>query len=119
MDNHDIESWFREPNDDAYTKTEERTGPPLEYVSEKIENSLKSLHRAIFSIRAEEADTGATILSMLSYAFKSQLVAYLALMNMLALVNESDFDDRILNMSQDEFDDWIGRIRQQGSVTGE
>ena len=35
-EHNDIDDWFQEPNADAYIKTEERTGPPLDYIAEKM-----------------------------------------------------------------------------------
>ena len=52
------------------------------------------------------------------YAFRSGIVGYLALNNMLALANEHDLDDRLLAYSRDEFKEWLDRIDQAGSVTG-
>ncbi len=57
-------------------------------------------------------------LSTLQYALKYEIVAFLGLMNMLALVNDDDFDERILNMNKDQFEEWLVRIRHEGTVTG-
>ena len=115
-DEQNIEDWFREPNDQAYIKTEERTGPPLEYVAEKMASSLTWLHATVISMRATETD-GRHVMT-LQYALKYEIVAYLGLMNMLALVNDDDFDERILNMNKDQFEEWLVRIRHEGTVTG-
>jgi hypothetical protein len=40
----DLGDQFREPNGPAYVKREEREGPALSYVQEKIANSLRAMH---------------------------------------------------------------------------
>lgn len=45
-----LDDVFGEPNGPAYESRQTRTGPPLEYVSEKLGNALKHLHRTVRSI---------------------------------------------------------------------
>lgn len=47
-----------------------------------------------------------------------QVTGYLALNNLLALVNNQDFFGRIENYSEDDLNDWLDRIDQQGSISG-
>jgi hypothetical protein len=43
-DLHSLGDLFSDPNGPAYQKTETRTGPPLEYVAEKLRSCLCDLH---------------------------------------------------------------------------
>jgi len=127
------DDFFRPPNDNAYKTNEVRTGPPLDYVAEKFRHNLEALHSLIHDIRqrvpedlAMAAPSSAPpasvreehLLPTAHYAFRSAVVGYLALNNMLALANENDLDDRLLAYSRDEFKEWLDRIDQAGSVTG-
>ena len=117
----DFEDMFRPPNDGAYEKEEIRTGPPLDYVSEKLRRSLELTHHLIKSLNKVEGPTQSSLEPMLFEsrgALRYQLTSYLALKNMLALGNERGFFERMENHSTEEFRDWLDRIDQQGSVTG-
>ena len=124
---------FRPPNDNAYETNEVRTGPPLAYVAEKSRHTLEALHSLIRDIRhrmpqdwlvaAPSSGPPVSIreeylLPAALHAFRSAVVGYLALNNMLALANDNDLDDRLLAYSRDEFKAWLDRIDQAGSVTG-
>ena len=39
-----LDDLFGDPNGPAYQKREERVGPPLSYVGEKLGNSLRAVH---------------------------------------------------------------------------
>ncbi len=121
------------PNDNAYETDEDRTGPPLNYVAEKIRHNLEATHSLIHDIQrrvpddlcAGEPSSGPPVsvkeeylFPTAHYAFHSAVVGYLALKNMLALANENDLADRLLAYSRDEFKDWLDRIDRAGSVTG-
>ena len=133
MSPDDTDDFFRPPNDSAYETDELRTGPPLRYVAEKVRHNLEATHCLIHAIRrrvpddlcAGEPSSGPPVsvkeeylLPTALYAFRSGIVGYLALNNMLALANEHDLDDRLLAYSRDEFKEWLDRIDQAGSVTG-
>lgn len=124
---------FTEPNGPAYQTEETRTGPPLDFVAEKLGNSLKSLHTLIGHIEERvPADLPAPwkgpgtppplkdgyLLSPSGNAFHYGLVAYLALHNLLALANDHQLVERLLKLSTDDFEEWLDRIREEGSVTG-
>lgn len=51
-----LEGLFSEPDGPAYAKREERVGPPLEYVREKIGNSLRTLHDLAHNARGLGSD---------------------------------------------------------------
>jgi len=112
---------FRSPNDGAYEKEEVRSGPPLDYVAEKFRRSLELTHSLVnfaqgMAIADEEGK--ARMLSSAQGSLRYQLTGYLALKNMLALVNDEHFFDRMETCSASDFQDWLDRIDQQGSVLG-
>ncbi len=51
MSPDDPDDFFRPPNDNAYKTDEVRTGPPLNYVAEKVRHNLEALHSLIHDIR--------------------------------------------------------------------
>jgi hypothetical protein len=105
----DVEDLFTDPNGPAYQKLENRQGPPLAYVAEKLRHCLESVHLAA---RRPE-DTGHA-----DSAFRYGLTSYLALMNLLGLANDLDLSDRLLAMETDAFSGWLDRVTEEGSVTG-
>jgi hypothetical protein len=117
----DSNEGFRDPNDGAYEKAELRTGPPLDYVAEKFRRSMELTHSLVDMLRtAQQMDPepGSTMLFQAIGALKYQLTGYLALKNMLALVNDQGFFERIEKYSRNDFTDWLDRIDQQGTTTG-
>ena len=116
--NDDLESLgdlYSDPNGPAYQKTERRTGPPLEYVAEKLRRSLECLHELHGWTPGAAGGKGGP--GAVRSAFYYAAVAYLALHNMLALADPPEFSDRLLGMSRSEFDDWLDGIDREGSVT--
>ena len=106
---------YSDPNGPAYQKTESRTGPPLEYVAEKLRRSLECLHE----LRGQACGAAGGKVGperAVRSAFYYAAVAYLALHNMLALADPPEFSDRLLGMSRSEFDDWLDGIDHEGSV---
>ena len=121
FDEPDSEGMFRDPNDGAYEKEELRTGPPLSYVAEKLRRAAELMHSLINRLKTvEELDSEqkGNLLTQVRGALRYQLTGYLALNNMLALVNDRGFFERIESYSYDDFNDWLDRIDQQGSVSG-
>ncbi len=133
MSPDDPDDLFRPPNDNAYETDEVRTGPPLDYVAEKLRHNLESLHSLIHEIQRrvpEDLSVGDPsagppvsvkeeyLLPTAHYGFRCAIVGYLALKNMLALANDNDLYERLLAYSRDEFKEWLDRIDQAGSVTG-
>jgi hypothetical protein len=133
MNPDDPDDFFRPPNDSVYETDEVRTGPPLEYVAEKVRHNLEAIHSLIHAIRrrvpddlcAGEPSSGPPVsvkeeylLPTALHAFRSAIVGYLALNNMLALPDENQLGDRLLAYSRDEFKEYLDRIDQAGSVTG-
>jgi hypothetical protein len=118
MSPDDPDDFFRPPNDNTYETDEVRTGPPLEYVAEKVRHTLEGIHSLIHEIRQRVSQDlpvaapssgppvsakGEYVLPAALYAFRSAVVGHLALNNMLALANDNDLDDRLLAYSRDEF----------------
>jgi hypothetical protein len=110
-DLHSLGDLFSEPNGPAYQKTETRTGPPLEYVAEKLRSCLCDLHGLHGHVEIDE------VRNDVAPAFYHAAVAFLALHNMLALADPPSFIERLLAMSREEFDDWLDGIQRGGSVT--
>ena len=129
-----LDGVFGEPNWPAFEKREERYGPPLSYIHGKMAHSLRELHDAVRSIQRyvpedppeRPADGGTPyplkagyLLGPAKYAFHLQLVAYLALGNMLGLAADpSGLTDRLLRLDRDEFKEWIEGVERGASVTG-
>lgn len=133
MSDDEDHEFFTDPNGPAYTAEEVRTGPPLDYVAEKLANSLKSLHSLLDAIEQRVPENipalwkgqgdppplkETYLLRPAQYAFHYGLVAYLALRNLLALANDLHLVERLAQLSDDEFAEWLNRIREEGSVTG-
>lgn len=125
-----LEGLFNDPNGPAYQKREERVGPPLSYVQEKLGNALRASHTLAHAL----AGSGQSYLPILPstvppeiiddyrrrslQAFHYNLIAYLALTNMLAAASDSSLAERLVAFSDQDFEDWLGGIEQGGSVTG-
>ena len=107
---------YSAPNGPADERTGQRTGPPLEYVAEKLRRSLEHLHQLHAGARGT-AGVETSLERAAQGAFYYAAVAYLALHNMLALANPPDFTDRLLAMSRTEFGEWLDGIDREGSVT--
>jgi hypothetical protein len=120
-------------NGPAYQKKELRSGPPLEYVAEKMRHSLEQLHGLLAWIEKHVPDdmpppAGAHgggfstkrdgLVSPARGAFYYGLVSYLALQNMLSLANDHEFLGRLVAMSPQDFSRWLEVIEAEGSVTG-
>lgn len=111
----DVDDQMRGSNDGAYEKEQMRVGPPLEYVAEKLRHGIEATHHVLAELRRQQGSD--SLIFNVSYAFRSQITAYLALNNFLALVNDEGFFERLEGYTKEQFDDWLRRIDQQGSVT--
>ena len=101
---------FLGPNGGAYEREETRTGPPLEYVAEKLRRTLETLHD---ELRGSDAPS-LNLRTSLNYGATS----YLALHNMLGLTHRTDWFDRIEGFSRMEFREWLDRVDAEGAVRG-
>lgn len=122
------------PNGPAYTHTETRTGPPLDYVAEKLKYSLVSIHtlyalamrdlpddlpcpESIFLTWPEYNPKIQSVIQPCFDAFRNGVKSYLALVNLLEIGNQDRIFERLLQMPRDEFSKWINSIESEGSVT--
>lgn len=100
-------------NAGAYQRVEQRTGPPLAYVSEKSRRAIEQIHIVYRSIAEAHGDRMAA-----QAAFHYALVSYLALNNMLSLAGDRLLVERLLGMPSTELDKWLDAVDAEGSVTG-
>ena len=126
-----LDGLFGDPNGPAYQKHEERVGPPLSYVQEKLGNALRASHRIASAFAATQSGSHLPPLPSTVppevideyarnslQAFHYNLIAFLALTNMLAAAADANLAERLVRYSAKEFDDWLDNIEQGGSVTG-
>jgi len=121
-----VDEFSEDPNGPAYQKKEERTGPPLDYVSEKLRFCIESLHETIRSIKKAIRETGssepsakADILLVPAWSsFRYAVTAFFALHNILALANDQGIFDRLLDYSREDFHDWLTNLEKEGLVSG-
>ena len=130
----DLPDGLTEPNDGAYTKIETREGPPLDYVGEKLHTCLLILHtlhaaaqedlpddlpkpKRMQTLPDEYNPKVSSVLLPCHHAFRSALVSYLALNNLLAIANDNELTGKLLALPHDDFENWLDRIRHEGSVT--
>jgi hypothetical protein len=97
-------------NGSAYTKPEIRTGVPLDYVSMKLTSAIESVH-SFFKLNPQ---MGHQLQATMHY----QLVAFLALHNMLAAANDPELARRLLSGTSEDLDRWIKLVVSQGDVLG-
>lgn len=97
-------------NGPAYEKGEKRHGIPLDYVADKLGNAILELHTFSSANRA--------LVSELHGTMYYQLVAFLALNNMLGAANDRTLTDRLLGSTRAELERWIDLVHRQGDVSG-
>ncbi|WP_146042205.1 hypothetical protein [Chromobacterium sinusclupearum] len=98
----------------AYQKREIRAGPPLDYVSEKLERALTSLHYQILTANRNETP------HELFTPFYHSINAFVALHCMLDDWGK-DFRglvEQLIEMDAKQFADWVELVASTGSVTG-
>ncbi len=124
----ELDGLYADPNGPAYQQTETRSGPPLEYVADKLCESLRALHQLHSQLEAQAGraagesalgpyPTARDLAHGMEAAFYQACVSYLALQNMLAHASPPEFAERLLAMDRDEFDGWLADIARGGSVT--
>ncbi len=97
-------------NGPAYEKSERRHGVPLDYVADKLGNAITGLHSV--------ACDNPTLVEELHAPMYYQLVAFLALNNMLGAANDRELTSRILKSSRSDVQRWIDLVYVQGDVSG-
>lgn len=98
----------------AYQKGETRFGPPLEYVGEKLEQSLRGIHAQIYMANRHGVP------HELFTPFYHATNAFIALYCMLDDWGK-DFRglvEQLMMMDTHQFEGWIGLVTSTGSVTG-
>ncbi len=121
MMDHDAEEKVGVVGDGVCQKTDTQGGPPLSYVAEKLRDALRTTHglaNLMDRSTVTSPDRKEVLLIMAHHAFHSQLVAYLALKNMLALLDSDDLLRRLRGYSPEEFDWWLARVDEHGSAAG-
>jgi hypothetical protein len=119
MEDFDPQDLFDPPNGAAYTKDEFRTGPPLDYVAEKLRRAIETtqfLSRTINASKQSDAEQKEKMASYTMATFRYQLTAYLALKNLLALAGDQSLFERLLKYSTTDFTAWINKIDHEGSL---
>lgn len=97
-------------NGGAYISRQDRHGVPLLYVAEKLGCAIEDLHRHAQHCPGER--------DALRAAMYHQLVAYLALHNMLGKANDHTLADRLLNGSCEVLETWLRLVAREGDVRG-
>jgi hypothetical protein len=123
----------RDPNAGVYRKTETRTGPPLDYVAEKLRSCLEMIHGTVWAVQRFVPDdlptlrgvTGAGfdakndgLLSPAFSAFRHGVIACLALNNMLAAATDGGLFEHLLGLPSDQFREWLDSVDREGVVSG-
>lgn len=119
-----------DPNAGAYERVEARRGPPLAYVGEKLKAAVVHAHALLGTLKEESgvgaggvaAGTGTGHASMARHeafaTFHYSLRAFLALYNMMGMVQEDAKVRALLAMDGTAFREWLDRVEREGSVTG-
>lgn len=119
-------------NAGAYEKEEIRVGPPLSYVGEKLRMTVECVYESCRKLKAAKESAVGCRKQAISIdgqdldaawrfavsAFRYSLTAFLALYNMLGLLADQSLCDTLLQYERKEFEQWLDRIEQEGSVTG-
>ncbi len=109
------------PNNGAYEHPEIRHGLPLDYVSEKLASALEDIHRAYQHLKAGSPPKGQDedqALKSTWAAFRYSTTAFLALHNMLGLIDDQSKFDALLKLSPKKFSSWLTMVRREGSISG-
>lgn len=101
----------------AYQKVETRKGPPLDYIAEKMMESLEMLHSGIRSFKQHSGEQTDALRS-LEGAFRMQLTAFLGLINMLVLADSPSIVSELLERNSESFSAWLANVKGNGSVLG-
>lgn len=115
-----LNDYMKSTNGPAYEKNESGSGPPLTYIGEKLRGALKQSHAVLSNLQScvpddlplpsdycEDAPISAKndlLISPAFTAFHYQAVAFAALFNMLSLVSARKGVERLIGMSEAEFE---------------
>ena len=114
----EIDDLTGDSNNGAFRKNEIRNGPPLSYVAEKVRISIETIHGIYYKAknRLPDSNEKAEMISDSCYAFRNSIVSYLALYNLLALVEDNDVYENLLNSSKEDLDNWLDVVEREGSL---
>lgn len=116
-----IDDSISPPNGEAYEKVELRDGSPLSYVGEKLGMAVEFSHAVYQKLEIKGAD------NMLNEygpresagaAFRYATTAFLALYNMLGLIDDQNKFKTLEKLSPDKFRTWIAMVQREGSIHG-
>jgi hypothetical protein len=130
-----IEDFFNDPNGPAYQKEEKRVGPPLDYIAEKLRNSIESHHEVLritrecilidlprepcYSDESEISIKEECLEFNAMYGFHNAVIAFLALYNMLGSAAEADYTERLSKIKKNDLDKWLDFVEREGSINGQ
>ena len=125
---------FPDSNGSAFMKKEQRYGPPLDYVGEKLRHAVEAAHANLSNIKnfvpanlppSPEFNDGAPktiksdlLLSSASEALHYSVTSYLALYNMLGAANVNSTLQNIEEKSTSDLKKWLDLVEREGSVAG-
>ena len=124
-------------NGPAFQKEEQRVGPPLDYVAQKLRYAVEGIHATVLSLKENIPDDfpipshfpsdflhrdvfsakNDLFLSPACSALSFSITAYLALNNMLNLPGVSELADQAEDLSREELKNRLDLIDSEGSVT--
>jgi len=128
-----IDDLYRAPNAEAYEKEEQRKGSPLDYVGEKLRRAVESAHDTYKAIERDVPDNlpqpvkarGSAystkqdaLLSPAYTTFVYGLTAFMALYNMLGVIEDPQKIPALLAASREDLSAWLDGIQREGSVNG-
>lgn len=130
-----IEDFFKDPNGPAYQKEEKRSGPPLDYIAEKLRYSVESHHEVLRIVRecirielptepCYSKESGISIKEEClefnaMYGFHNAIIAFLALYNMLGSAQAPDYTEKLSRTKKEELDKWLDFVEREGSINGQ
>ena len=116
-----IDDSITPPNGEAYEKVELRDGSPLSYVAEKLGRAVEFSHAVYQKLEFKGADNVPNEYEpreSAGAAFRYATTAYLALYNMLGLIDDQNKFKTLEKLSPDQFRAWIAMVQREGSIHG-
>jgi hypothetical protein len=97
-------------NGPAWTSRQNRSGVPLDYVAEKLNNAIEQLH----DLGQQHPDARDAAVPAMYF----MLVAYLGLNNMLGGANDRKLASRLLSGNTKKLREWLDLVAREGDVYG-
>ena len=118
----DFERKKTNTNGASYTKDQDRQGSPLEYVGEKlryaIEETHELLHESDYNYRGTKISIKEALALPAFRTFHYQITAFIALYNMLTMLEDSKRTQEFATYTRDELIKLLDFIESNGSVSG-